>query len=56
MLDHNQQCAIGHGFIDWSLILSEIKKTNCEVFALEHDDPKDYQDFILKSLKKLEKI
>ena len=56
MLNHSQQCAIGHGCIDWSSILSEIKKTNCEVFALEHDDPKDYQDFILKSLRELEKI
>ena len=46
LLDHNQQSAIGEGFIDWPSILSEINKTNCEVFVLEHDDPSDYKDFL----------
>ena len=54
--DHDQQSAIGEGFIDWKLILSEIKKTNCEIIAIEHDDPKDYKDYILKSLKYLSSI
>jgi len=51
--DHNNQSCIGEGFIEWPTILSEIKKTNCEVFALEHDDPKDYKDYITKSLNYL---
>ena len=57
LLDHNQQSAVGDGFINWPLILKEIRnKTNCEVFALEHDDPKDYQKYTLQSLKYLTSI
>lgn len=56
LLNHDQQSAIGEGFINWPLILSEIYKTKCEVFALEHDDPSDYKDFTLKSLKYLKNI
>ena len=34
----------------------EIKKTNCEILALEHDDPKDYKDYVSKSLNFLSNI
>ena len=51
--DHQNQSSIGEGFIDWNLILSEIKKTNCRIIALEHDDPKDYQEYIKKSINYL---
>ena len=27
-------------------ILTEVKKTNCNIFALEHDNPKDYKDYV----------
>ena len=37
LIDHDSQCEIGNGFIDWKSILYEIKKTNCEILALEHD-------------------
>tara|TARA_B100000686_G_scaffold348167_1_gene438568 strand:+ start:619 stop:1386 length:768 start_codon:yes stop_codon:yes gene_type:complete len=49
--DHNKQSAIGEGIINWSNILTEVKKTNCEIFALEHDNPLDYKDYISKSIK-----
>ena len=42
--------------IDWKSVLEEVKKTSCEVFALEHDDPKDYKDYTIKSLNYLETI
>ena len=47
---------MGEGFIDWPKLISEVKKTPCEVFVLEHDDPKDYKEYTTKSLEYLEKI
>ncbi len=56
LLEHDQQSAVGEGFIDWSTLISEVKKTPCEVFVLEHDDPKDYKEYTTKSLEYLETI
>ena len=56
LLDHKEQSAIGDGFIDWAKIISEVKKTNCEIFAIEHDDPEDYKDYTTKSLNYLNTI
>ena len=50
LIEHDSQCAIGDGFIDWIEVLTEVKKTNCNIFALEHDNPKDYKDYVKKSL------
>ena len=50
LIEHDSQCAIGDGFIDWKTLLSEVKKTDCKVFALEHDDPKDYNEYVTRSL------
>ena len=57
LIEHDSQCAIGDGFINWKEILTEVKKTNCTIFVLEHDDPKDYKEYIIRStnfLKNLE--
>ena len=35
------------------LYLDEVKKTDCEIFALEHDDPKDYKEYTLRSIENL---
>ena len=56
MINHDSQCAIGDGFIDWQSVLNEVKKTSCEVFALEQDDPKDYKDYTTRSLNFLQTI
>lgn len=56
LIDHDSQCSIGEGFIDWKKILLEIKKTKCEIIALEHDDPKDYKEYVSKSLNFIEKL
>ena len=56
MLDHNNQTSIGEGFINWEKLLSAISQTPCEIIAIEHDDPKDYKDYIFKSIKYLKKI
>tara|TARA_Y100000590_G_scaffold298882_1_gene336956 strand:+ start:2261 stop:3028 length:768 start_codon:yes stop_codon:yes gene_type:complete len=53
LISHDSQCAIGDGFIDWKSILTEVKKTSCEIFALEHDNPIDYKDYVLKSINNL---
>ena len=56
MLIHDNQSNIGEGFINWKEILNKISETPCEVIAIEHDDPQDYKDYILKSLDYLLKI
>ena len=56
MLDHDNQSAVGDGFIDWGQLISTIKKTNCELYILEHDDPQNYKEYISRSIKNLEKI
>ena len=56
MLDHDNQSAVGDGFIDWSRLILELKKNGCKLFILEHDDPKDYKDYTIRSLKNLESI
>ena len=48
--------AIGDGFIDWGGLISSIKKTNCELYVLEHDDPKDYKEYISRSVENLKDI
>ena len=53
LISHDSQCAVGDGFIDWRSLLDEVKKTDCEIFALEHDNPNDYKDYILKSINNL---
>ena len=56
LIEHDSQCAIGDGFIDWKEILIEVKKTPCSIFVLEHDDPKDYQDYVKRSLNFLNSL
>jgi len=56
LIEHDSQCAIGDGFIDWKEVLTEVTKTNCNIFALEHDDPKDYKDYVTKSLQFLNSL
>ena len=56
LLEHNSQSPVGDGFIDWKKILNSIKKTECNLFILEHDDPADYKKYTLKSIENLTKI
>ncbi len=56
MLDHNNQSAVGDGFINWNELISTIKETNCGYYILEHDDPKDYKEYISKSIENLKHI
>ena len=56
LLEHEEQSAVGDGFIDWGTLITEVKKTPCEVFVLEHDDPKDYKEYTTKSLANLVNI
>ena len=56
MLDHDNQSAVGDGFIDWSHLISLMREINCELFILEHDDPKDYKKYITTSIENLKDI
>ena len=37
-------------------LINKIKKTNCNLFIIEHDDPKNYKDYITKSLTNMSSI
>ena len=56
MFDMDNQSAVGDGYIEWKDIIDSIKQTNCELFILEHDDPKDYKDYTLRSIENLKDI
>jgi len=56
MLDHDNQSAIGDGFINWNNLISSVKETKCELYVLEHDDPKDYKEYISRSVENLKDI
>jgi sugar phosphate isomerase/epimerase len=56
MLDHNNQSSVGDGFIDWVRLISSIGETKCELFILEHDDPKNYKEYILRSIENLKDL
>ena len=56
LIEHTSQCAIGDGFINWKEVLTEVLKTNCNIFALEHDDPKDHQEYVIRSLNFLDSL
>ena len=56
MLDHDNQSSIGDGFINWSQLISTLRETDCELFVLEHDDPKDYKDYVSRSIENLKDI
>ena len=56
MLDHDNQSSVGDGFIDWVKLISSIRETKCELFILEHDDPKNYKEYILRSIKNLKDL
>ncbi len=53
MLNHDNQSAVGDGFIDWKELLDSISHTKCELFILEHDDPKDYKEYTKRSIDNL---
>ena len=56
MLDHGNQSSIGDGFINWSQLISTLRDADCELFVLEHDDPKDYKDYVSRSINNLKDI
>jgi sugar phosphate isomerase/epimerase len=56
MLAHDNQSAVGDGFIDWSQLISTMRETNCELFILEHDDPQNYKEYISSSIINLADI
>ena len=56
MLDHDNQSAVGDGFIDWGTLILALKKIGCKLFILEHDDPKDYKEYTLTSIENLKDI
>lgn len=48
--DEDGWADVGHGVIDWSTLLGNIKKTPAKHFIVEHDNPSDLKRFAQNSL------
>ena len=41
---------VGHGTMNWSLIMDAVRKTQCKYFVMEHDNPNDDIRFAERSI------
>ncbi len=41
---------VGHGTMNWSLIMDAVRKTQCKYFVMEHDNPNDDSRFAERSI------
>ena len=41
---------VGHGTMDWSIIMDAVMKTQCKYFVMEHDNPNDDIRFAERSI------
>ncbi len=47
---------VGHGTIDWSVMMPALRAAGCKVFVLEHDNPSDHIRFATRSLAALKGV
>jgi len=48
-LDEDGWADVGHGAVDWSTLVGEIKNTKAKVYAVEHDNPSNLERFAKNS-------
>jgi len=53
-LDEDGWADVGHGTVDWQSLLVEMKKSNANVFAVEHDNPSDLNRFAKNSFESIQ--
>jgi sugar phosphate isomerase/epimerase len=41
---------VGHGTVGWKAMLAELRKTPATVYAMEHDNPSDFERFARRSI------
>lgn len=47
---------VGHGTMDWGLLLHELKSTPCNLHVVEHDNPADDERFARRSIENIKKL
>ena len=54
--DEDGWADVGHGTMDWPALISALKKVDCKLFVLEHDNPNDDARFARRSIDFLNSI
>jgi sugar phosphate isomerase/epimerase len=49
-LDEDGWADVGHGILNWPLIMAAVRATNCQYFVMEHDNPNDDARFAARSI------
>ncbi len=49
--DEDGWADVGHGTVDWTEILTELKRCDAELYIVEHDNPSDLKRFAERSFK-----
>ena len=49
-LDQDGWSDVGQGTMDWAGLMGALRKTDCELFIVEHDNPSDDQRFATSSI------
>lgn len=47
---------VGHGTMDWAGLMTALKRTDCQLFVLEHDNPSDDARFASRSIDYLNSL
>ena len=54
--DEDGWADVGHGTMDWPALMAALKKVDCKLFVLEHDNPNDDARFARRSIDFLNSI
>ena len=51
--DEDGWADVGHGTVNWHEVVDDLKRSDCELFIVEHDKPSDVKRFAQRSFKTL---
>jgi sugar phosphate isomerase/epimerase len=51
--DEDGWADVGHGTVEWQEVVNDLKRSDCELFIVEHDNPADVKRFAERSFKTL---
>ncbi len=54
--DEDGWADVGEGTMDWAGLMVELRKTNCTLFIMEHDNPSDDRRFAASSINYLNSV
>jgi sugar phosphate isomerase/epimerase len=55
-LDEDGWADVGHGVMDWPVLMAALRRTGCSHFVMEHDNPNDHQRFARRSIATVQKL